>query len=143
MTQLVGTFSSNLVSIYFGSLEFLDTQTTFDVIFGIEPVILDTQLASNNSVSYLEHIHVYADTYIMDVFLDICRDDYVGGVNNGSKKKLVYEICKSILDIRQDYTTPRNSKAMESPDKLYSRHIRVVAGLPHDVSLWLTTLCSS
>ena len=79
----------------------------------------------------------------MDVFLDICCEDYVGVIDNGSNKKLVHEICKSILEICQECTTLRDSKVAALPDELYSRYISVVTDLSSNISLWLITLSYS
>ena len=103
VSRLVGTSSSS----YFGYLEFINTKTTFDFDFVIESIILGIQPASKNSVDWIECGSSYVDTCMMDVFLDICCEDYVRVVDSGSNKKLVYVICKSVLDILQEYTTLR------------------------------------
>lgn len=33
---------------------------------------------------------------MLEIFIDICRDDYVGSEDISSKRKLVHEICKII-----------------------------------------------
>ena len=72
---------------------------------------------------------------MLDIFLEICREDYVGGDDAGSKSKLVHEVCKKIVIIE--------IFSADTPDEIYAKYISMVAGLPDDVSLWSVILCAS
>ena len=73
----------------------------------------------------------------------IFQEDCVGDEDVGSKRKLVHEICKIILDLRQDYTVAGKRKLTETPDELYARYISIVTGIPDDATIWSITLYSS
>jgi len=83
----------------------------------------------------MTRVRDYADKCMLDVFLAIYREDYVGAEDVGSKQKLVHEICKVILDIEQEYTAPGKGKVTETPDKLYAKYIGIVVGLPDDATM--------
>ena len=70
---------------------------------------------------------------MLDVFFDICHEDYIGGDKGGSAGKLVHQIYKNILSLKQNST----------PDDLYAKYIGIIAGLPEDANLWSLTLCSA
>ena len=41
-------------------------------------------------------VHAYAEKCMFDVFLEICKADYVGVKSGDSETKMVREICKSV-----------------------------------------------
>ena len=63
----------------------------------------------------------HADKCMLDVFIQICRDDYVGGSDTGSRGKLIHEICKSLTNLRQEYTINGIDHKTDTPDELYSK----------------------
>ena len=108
MGLLVGTPLSNSVrTTYCGVLTFLDSQKGFDNTFGSNSLLLNSQPDSNNPASYLKRVRIYADRCMLDVFIEICRDDYVGAVDAGAERKQVHEICKTITELRQENMTRR------------------------------------
>ena len=144
MSRLVGDQETkSIVTSYIGELNFLDNQDAFDKIFGKNPMIVGTKPASDNNVSCMSCVRQYADNCLLDVFLDICRQDYVGRVDTNARKKLVHEICKSISDLLQIRKGPGGRNDEITPDALYAAYIGVIAGLSEDTSLWSITLCSS
>ena len=80
---------------------------------------------------------------MLDVFFQICRDDYVGGDDAGSKGKLIHEICKSLTKLKQEYNLQGVGYKTDTPDELYSKYIGIVAGLPDDATIWSVNLCST
>ena len=116
-------------------MSFLDAQDLFDEMFGLKPLILDTQPVKGTPVECLSQVRTYADKCMLDIFLEMCREDYVGGDDAGSKIKLVHEVCKQLSLIK--------ISNVDTPDKIYVKYISMVAGLPDDTSLWSITLCSS
>ena len=136
MSRLFGSSNNTAtISSFFGSTSFLDDQMIFDATFGSNPLILDSQPTKSGPVDCLTRVRTYADKCMFDIFLEICREDYVGGDDAGSKSKLVHEICKQIGNIKMTN--------VETPDEIYAKYISMVAGLPDDASLWSITLCAS
>jgi len=86
-------------------------------------------------VDCLFRICTYAHRCMLDIFLEICREDYVGGADTGSNNKLVHEVCKQLGLIKISNT--------DTPDEIYAKYISMVAGLPEDASLWPITLFST
>ena len=88
MSRLFGSPSlESTVSSFFGSISYLDTQNLFDDIFGWSPLILDTQPVKDTPVEYISRFHTYADKCMLGICFEICREDYVGGNDAGSKSK--------------------------------------------------------
>ena len=128
MSRLFGSpFSASTVSSFFGSMSFLDAQDSFDNVFGLKPFILDTQPVRGTPVDCLSRVRNYADKCMLDIFLEICREDYVGGADAGSKNKLVHEVCTQLGLIKLSNA--------DTPDDIYAKYISMVAGLPEDASL--------
>lgn len=78
-------------------------------------------------MEYLSRVHTYADKCMLDIFLELCREDYVGGDDTGFKSKLVHNICNQLSLIKMSN--------MDTPDKIYDKHIIMVVGLLEDASL--------
>ena len=57
---------------------------------------------------------------MLDIFLEICREDYVGDDDASSKSKLAHEICKQLNLIKM-----KNGATL---DKMCARYISMVAG---------------
>lgn len=51
-------------------------------------------------MEYLMRDGSYADRYMLDIFVEICRYDYVCDGDVGSKSKLAHEISKQISLIK-------------------------------------------
>ena len=131
MSRLFGSTSSGqTITSYLGSMSFLDDQVEFDKIFGANPVILGVNPVSGSSSDCLKKARLYADRCMLDVLLHICKDDYVGGNDAGSRGEMIHEICKSITKLRQDYSMRGVGHKTDTPDELYAKYISIVAGLP-------------
>jgi len=114
-------------------MEFLKNQSVFKNGFGETPIIQSVNPTSITAVTCLKHVCLYADRYMLDVFLDIWREDYVGWDKGESAGKLVHKICTKILSLKQEST----------PHDLYAKYIDIISGLPEDANLWSLTLCST
>jgi len=100
MSRLVGDKATrSIVTSYIGELDLLDSQYAFHVIFGRIQTIVRTWPASDSNVRYMNWVRQYADMCSLVVFIDVCRQDYVGRVDNNARKNLVQEICKNISDL--------------------------------------------
>ena len=144
MSRLLGLSNSNSGNIvsYFGSMVFLDNQAVFDDIFGTKPMLPENNSTKLDSKDTREKISGYADKCIFEVFLELCRADYVGEVFGDSEVKMVREVCKNIGEIKMEYKSgTRNRWTTDTPDELYDNFISVVAALPDDATKWSLSLC--
>ena len=53
---------------------------------------------------------MYVEKYIFDVFLEICKADYVGVKSNDSETKMVCKICKNIGKLQMEYTSGNSNR---------------------------------
>jgi len=81
------------VTSYFWALNFLDSLDTFDDEFGTNMIIFGTTPASDANMTYISQTGQYVDKCMLDVFLDVCWQDYVEEFGENSKKKVVHDIC--------------------------------------------------
>ena len=70
-----------MVTSYFGDLIFLDIQETFDKVVGKTPIIIGTRPTSDNNVSCMSKVSQHADNCLLDVFMDLCCQDYMNRVD--------------------------------------------------------------
>jgi len=144
MIMIVGLKQSGSQrSTYCGDLTFLDCQNTFVETFGTSPFLLNEKPIDNGAAGCMTCVRDYADKCMLDVFLAICCEDYVGVEDVDSKRKLVHEISKIILSIEQEITAPGKDKVTDTLDKLYAQYISIVVGLPDDATMWSVTLFST
>ena len=66
-------------------MTFLDDQSIFENTFNTDPLILRTSPTNGTSSNCLKCVRTYADKCMLDIFIEICREDYVGGNYAGSK----------------------------------------------------------
>ena len=102
MSRLVGSQTiKGIVTSYFGDMDILDDQMAFDKGFDKCPTIVGTRPASGNNVSCMSRVRNYADGCLLDVFLEVYREDYVGRADTNARKKVVLAIYKTISEITQ------------------------------------------
>ena len=106
-------------------------------------MILSINVNTVTFTSCLKMLRSYAEKCIFDIFLDIYCQNYVDGDGTGAQSKLVHEICKRVLGLRQEYIVSRGGKTVDTSDKLYTKYIAIVARLPDYADLWYVTLCST
>ena len=92
VSQLVGSGTSGIVVSYYGALDFLDNQRQFGFVFGMNPLILSASPTSHPSSDVSTRVRLYAEKCMLDISLEICHEDYVGGNEAGPKRKLVHKI---------------------------------------------------
>ena len=108
-------------------MSFLDAQNLFDDIFELISLILDTQPVKGTPAECLSRVRTYADKCVLNIFLEICKEDYVAGDDAGSRSKVVHEICKKLGLIKMAIG--------DTPDEIYAEYISMAAGLSEDASL--------
>ena len=91
MSSLLGLISASTTTIvsYFGSMDILDDQAAFDDTFGSKPIHLSSSPTELESNEIRDKIHAYAEKCIFDVFLEVCRADYVGESFTDSEEKTI------------------------------------------------------
>ena len=105
MSHLLGLNNRNgtTVVIFFSPMNFLDDQTSFSNVFGSKPILFGINPYYHDADHTGSKLRAYADKYTFDIFLDICKEDYVGLYDGGSESKMVYEICKTISSLHMEY----------------------------------------
>ena len=76
---------------------------------------------------------------MFDVFLHLCREDYVGLDNGTLTSKTVHETCKHISKLCMDHRPRPGNRIIQiqdTADELYKKFIGVVTGLPEDATGW-------
>ena len=87
-------------------------------------------------------MYAYADKCMFEVFLDVCKADYVGGSFSDSEEKMIREMCKQIGKLKMGYKSSNNIRwTTDTPGELYGKFISVVAALPDDVTKWYLSVC--
>ena len=143
--------TNSLQYSYYGSLGFVDNQNTFNNIFGIQPTMLQitrlSQLNSNlgaDSISCtspaIKKIHEYIDKCHFDIFVSVCRDDYVGLSDPASAQRATQEICKKISILKQ-VSQQRGRRIVLHPAQLFDEFLVLVPSLPDNAAAWSITLC--
>ena len=68
---------------YYGKVNFFDTQLAFDQIFSIHPKIYHAFENEKDARDANQAITRFIDECRLDIFIAVCRMDYVGTDNNG------------------------------------------------------------
>ena len=67
------------------------------------------------------------------VFVNVCRQDYIGADDIASESKMIHKSCKCIGKLRMEYKAKvGNRMVIDTSDELYGKFISIVAGLPDD-----------
>ena len=143
--------SGSLQYSFYGSLGFVDNQDIFDNIFGIQPTILQiTRLSHINSnlgadsisctSPAINKLHEYIDKCHLDIFVSVCRDDYVGLSDPASTQQATQEICKNFSVLKQ-VSQQRGRRIVLHPAQLFDEFLTLIPSLPDNASAWSITLC--
>ena len=82
---------------------FLDCQDSIYFAFGSNPNIYSTSPCKQELIDSVDiRIADFTNKYVFDIFLGICKTDYVGIDDEYLEGKLIHEICKQITGIRMD-----------------------------------------
>ena len=136
MSQLLELNTGFLSSVtsYFGSMSVLDDQVSFLSSFGSKPQLLSSNPIRLEANTTKDKLHVYVDKRMLDVFLDLVRNDHVGTEDNISESKIIHKVCKKISKLKMEYRSTNNCWITDTPDDLYSKFIGIVAGLSNDAT---------
>ena len=131
---------------YYGPFTFLDNQASFDAVFGKDPSILPFAPLQKNGegsdIPIKEKIDTFVDSCKFDVFLDACRNYYVGLGSDESDIQATHAACKAINKLQQEYKVA-GRYMKDNPDVFFGKFMDVVPMLPDDSSKWSTQLCTA
>ena len=122
-------------------MTFLDNDFNFRQTFGDHPTLLPERPWDSNSISTHQQIQAYANLCKLDIFMNLCRQDYVGEDNVDPGLNVV-EVCRQISSLRQVWNSGSTIHT-DTPDELYDKFTRLTVSLPPDATKWSLQLCSS
>lgn len=105
MSHLLGLnygYSSSIIS-YFGPMSFLDDHSSFVSIFGEKVQLLGRNPSCLDMGGVGDTLRLYVKIYMFDVFLVICREDYIGTGHSTLDSNMVYEICNWLAKLRVEW----------------------------------------
>ena len=122
-------------------MTFLDSREEFKITFGNYSTILPSKPTATDYLSPRRLVRDYADTCKLDIFMHLCRLNYVGNDEIDSSLH-VQDICRLINIIKQVYHSSGRSRT-DTPDELFDRFSHESISLPNDATTWSIQLCSS
>jgi hypothetical protein len=148
MSKLLAS-PKDMVTSYFGPLDFADNNLTFSSVFGQQPTLLRVtkraNVTSGNSVEDADTVKKlllqYFDRCKLDVFIDLCHSNYVGSESSLDETKAVSAIAKNITKLKMQYNAKPGLLRTIHPNDLYSKYLQFIPSLPDDPSIWNFVLC--
>ena len=133
-------------SSYYGSLDFLDSQSVFDLTFPnplpLRVIPSSTTSLSVDSLSLQQSLTAFIDQCKFQVFLPIFRSDYVGTADRNDAASL-HATVQALKKLSMSYRNPANGHWLNlTPDELYAEYSALTPLLPARVSLWGMNLVS-
>ena len=125
-------------------MDFTDDQSSFTAIFGQKSQIYGYYPARPDQEDIKAASRDYANKCMFNVFLHICREDYVDNDGGTSTTKMVHDICKKTVKSLMEYKCrPGNRLCTDNPDELYTKLISMAAALHEDATGWPLSLCDT
>ena len=142
--------SLNLLTTYHGPLDFVDVQTTFTSTFGSAPPLLHINHHSLTSAGspiknpnlVPQILNDFFNWCKYDIFVCICRDNYVGYGYVPDNSQAMQEICKKINALSMHYTLGTIIKTCH-PNNLYMKYLPLASSLPKNSTSWSIVLCTT
>ena len=139
--------TSDTTISWFGDPDFLDDNHVFVKEFGtLCPQIFPSQpnlSFEDKQDGAMQAIQVYAEKCMFDVFLELCRTDYVGSDDAVDNSLAIQEVCSNITALKQKFKNQFGKSDIMSPDELYNMFLRFAPSLPDDPSGWTIQLSSA
>jgi predicted amino acid-binding ACT domain protein len=138
-----------MVTSYFGPLDFFDNPLTFRQVFGDKPTLLQVSSRSSKTSSTLsiedsstvaQNLQNYFQKCKLDVFIALCRSNYVGSQFNSDDTKAIQEITRKLQSFKMRYQKDRVWHT-EHPNDLFSKYLQYVPSLPPEPARWNLILC--
>jgi len=92
--------NSAMKSGYFGKLDFLDSQEDFDGTFGKKPAVLPSNPNRADLLGARHELQNYCDRCKLDIYIHICRQDYIGDEEVDSALN-IQEVSRKITSLKQ------------------------------------------
>ena len=122
------------MTIYLGSLDFMDSQTSFDSMFGNTPVMLRVTRRAAGSCATEEteylatRINTYCDLCQLHLFCSIVKLQFVGTVDYDTHR-MMHNIYLTLFELKLVYKSHGKLITL-TPDTLYQQFIELSPLLP-------------
>jgi hypothetical protein len=135
---LASTATSN--SSYFGTLDFLDSQSAFEAVFPDPVPLLVTPTTAGavsvDSTALLVKLLAFIDRCKFQLFVPIFRCDYVGTADRDDAASL-HATIQALKRPSMSYRHHSSGQWVNlTPDELFSEYAELTPLLPDNVSLW-------
>jgi hypothetical protein len=125
---------------FYGSLDFLDAQTSFDTVFPHpSPILLSLTTAGTPTIdttTISSTINTFANRCKFELFIPLFRTDYVGTAGHDDTASL-YATVQAIKKLSMSYRHPQTGSWVNwTPDELFAAYGTLIPLLPSRVQLW-------
>ena len=128
------------VMTFTGPLKFLDTQSSFDHIFGLSPIMLQIiprskrQYAAEDTEYLASKFLAFCNLYCLHIFYNSLQPKYVSNTSYNLKKMLT-DISLALYNLKMVYNH-RGRTISLTPDDLFSRHTDFLPLLSSNALTW-------
>ena len=122
-------------------MSFLDSEEKINQTFGDHPAMLSERPWDSNNMATSKLLQYYAELCKLDIFMHLCKLDYVGEDNVESVLNVV-EVCCHISKLKKVWSS-RSTVYTNTPDELYDKFTRLSVSLLNDAKKWSIQLCST
>ena len=140
--------SADSIISWFGEADFLDNAASFRKEFGNPPIeilpVPPSAAHKDSSANPIQReLQRYAQRCMFDVFISLCKADYVGHDTDASDILAVQAVCQKILELKQQYRNQHGKTDIRSPDELHNLYLRFIPSLPADPQEWTIPLSAT
>ncbi len=127
-------------SSYYGTLDFLDSQSEFEAVFPDPVPLLVTPTTAGavlvDSTTLLTQLLAFIDRCKFQLFIPIFRCDYVGTADRDDASSL-HATIQALKRPSMAYRHPSSGHWINlTPDELFAEYAELTPLLPNNVSLW-------
>jgi len=143
MDRIRSVVTSRGSMTYTGPLNLLDSQDSFDLIFGSNPTMLRLTSGKNrqcasDTVYLATELHEFCNFCQLHIFCDSVQLQYVGTETYDSQKMLA-DICLALSSLKM-ISTHKGKLVFLTLDDLYSRYIEFLPLLASNTMTWSFSL---
>ena len=135
------TTSTDTKRGFYGVFDFLDNQAAFLKTCGTGLGPLPENPKNGNCLSYQRILRGYGKKCKLDIFLHLCRLNYVGH-DNVDVTMHTQEVCQRISHLRQTYTIGGQKRTV-TPEELFDKLTQLSVILFNNAKTWSIQLCST
>ena len=133
--------SHNILFGYHGHFDFLDNDDKFLVTFGRTTNLLHVYPVSGDNNEVFDIITPHMDRCRLDVFMWLCKQDYVGITSSDNNLSLI-ELRQALSTLKQEHKEG-NETILGTPDELFDNFMAIATCFPQDDREWPINLCST